>query len=306
MSRLVRESQRARVDRETLFAISKGRKPPIQIYWERLQASELGLPGPTENLPYMRKPELRAADGIDITYNSSEAALLRSGELGQHFDYRESFSNVLGKRVRDVQGGRLRGEVDQARFTTDEFGNPVEPFSELDERELITVSLEKMRARTVDETPPVGGRTPEQIDLNTREFVDRARTPGDPTRRSGSVETTVDPDPDRLTDNVRVIFKTDNGETIFLDPSGRPMVQLEDGRGYEVCHDIENFLARAARGANTALGKDSPPLIVAHGGIHWALCYHMVIENHPWKIGNCELVYFQPIGTEKWEASIIS
>jgi len=31
-----------------------------------------------------------------------------------------------------------------------------------------------------------------------------------------------------------------------------------------------------------------------------------MVENHPWKIGNCELVHFQSVTAEKWKATIIS
>ncbi len=83
------------------------------------------------------------------------------------------------------------------------------------------------------------------------------------------------------------------------------MVKLEEGHGYHVCDEVENFLTRAIRGLNAALEKGWPTLIVAHGGIHWALCYHMLIENHLWKIGNCELVHFRPVGDVEWEAEVI-
>lgn len=83
------------------------------------------------------------------------------------------------------------------------------------------------------------------------------------------------------------------------------MVRLEEGEGFHVCDDVENFLARAIRGLDSALEKKSPTLVVAHGGIHWALCYHLSIENHPWKIGNCELVHFQPVGDGDWKAEIM-
>jgi len=82
------------------------------------------------------------------------------------------------------------------------------------------------------------------------------------------------------------------------------MVRLEDGAGYQVCNEVEKFLGRALRGLETALQKNSPVLLVAHGGIHWALCYHMSIDNHPWKIGNCELVHFRPVGDTDWEAQV--
>ncbi len=83
------------------------------------------------------------------------------------------------------------------------------------------------------------------------------------------------------------------------------MVKLEEGSGYLLCPESQGFLARAMRGVQAALEPEGPPLIVAHGGIHWALCYHLKIENHPWRIGNCELVHFRPVGESGWEAEII-
>lgn len=84
----------------------------------------------------------------------------------------------------------------------------------------------------------------------------------------------------------------------------RNMVMLEEGSGYTPCTETEQFLYRAISGVNEALEHEGPLLIVAHGGIHWVLCYLLKIENHPWKIGNCQLVHFRPIGDEGWEASI--
>ena len=83
------------------------------------------------------------------------------------------------------------------------------------------------------------------------------------------------------------------------------MVGLEEANGYHVCQHVDDFLSRVAQGINSALKQDGPSLIVAHGGVHWAMCYHMMIENHPWKIGNCELIHFRPIGDIDWEAEIL-
>lgn len=80
------------------------------------------------------------------------------------------------------------------------------------------------------------------------------------------------------------------------------MVYLENKNGYEVCDEIDSYFARVMRGIETALQTNSPTLIVAHGGIHWALCYLLSIKNHPWKIGNCQLVHFRPVGDLDWEA----
>jgi 8-oxo-dGTP pyrophosphatase MutT (NUDIX family)/broad specificity phosphatase PhoE len=83
------------------------------------------------------------------------------------------------------------------------------------------------------------------------------------------------------------------------------MVLLEQGNGFFVCDKVERFFATALQGLESALKKTSTPLIVAHGGIHLALCYHLSIEKHSWKIGNCVPVHFQPVGELDWKAEII-
>ena len=83
------------------------------------------------------------------------------------------------------------------------------------------------------------------------------------------------------------------------------MVCLEKGKDYHVCEDVGDFLARSIEGINIALEHEGPTLIVAHGGIHWALCYTMMIEDHRWRLGNCELLQFNPVGDSEWEARIL-
>lgn len=84
------------------------------------------------------------------------------------------------------------------------------------------------------------------------------------------------------------------------------MVLLEEGKGFHVCDEVEGFLGRVVRGLDFVLQKEPNTLVVAHGGIHWALCYNLSIESHPWKIGNCQLVHFQPIGEQGWKAKVIT
>lgn len=77
------------------------------------------------------------------------------------------------------------------------------------------------------------------------------------------------------------------------------MLQFEKGRGYEVSESLENFFFRIASGANISLDRDGTVLIVAHAGVYWAMCYHMMIESHIWRIENGELVYFQAVDKGK-------
>ncbi len=62
------------------------------------------------------------------------------------------------------------------------------------------------------------------------------------------------------------------------------------------------FMDRVRSGINQALSLPGPHLIVSHGGVHWALCCMMGIEDHEWVTNNCIPIYFS-IGEEgKWIA----
>ena len=84
------------------------------------------------------------------------------------------------------------------------------------------------------------------------------------------------------------------------------MVELEKDHNLSTYPEVKAFLGRAYRGLHSALEKDQTTLLVSHGGIHFALCYYLSIENHPWRIGNCKLVHFYPVGQLGWKAEIIT
>lgn len=63
---------------------------------------------------------------------------------------------------------------------------------------------------------------------------------------------------------------------------------------------IQKFMQQVIVGINQALDKEEQILIVAHGGIHWALCCLMNVEND-WLIDNCVPVHFSYI-EDKWTA----
>jgi uncharacterized phosphatase len=66
------------------------------------------------------------------------------------------------------------------------------------------------------------------------------------------------------------------------------------------------FMERVKNGLNHALTLPSPSLIVAHGGVHWAICCLMGIDQHNWSINNCVPVHFS-FGTDgKWVAKVLS
>lgn len=83
------------------------------------------------------------------------------------------------------------------------------------------------------------------------------------------------------------------------------MVLLEENPNHPIDHTVQQFLLRTKMGIEAALENEGPTLIVAHGGVHWAICYHLMIQNHPWKIGNCQIVHFQPMKDMQWKAVIL-
>lgn len=64
--------------------------------------------------------------------------------------------------------------------------------------------------------------------------------------------------------------------------------------------DVMQFVERAREAVNQALREEGPVLIVAHGGIHFAICSLLKV-NHDWKIDNCIPVHFKL--NENWEWS---
>lgn len=65
---------------------------------------------------------------------------------------------------------------------------------------------------------------------------------------------------------------------------------------------VKSFIQRVQSGMNEALSLEGIPLIVAHGGIHWAICCLMEITNHDWLIDNCVPVHFSPDALGRWSA----
>ena len=54
---------------------------------------------------------------------------------------------------------------------------------------------------------------------------------------------------------------------------------------------VYDFMQQVRSGINQALAEPGPVLIVAHGGVHWAMCSFMNVE-HEWAIDNCVPVRF--------------
>ena len=66
--------------------------------------------------------------------------------------------------------------------------------------------------------------------------------------------------------------------------------------------EARSFMDRVRDGINEALTYQGPVLIIAHGGIHWALCCWMGIKKHKWAIDNCIPVHFIPQNDGTWVA----
>ncbi len=68
---------------------------------------------------------------------------------------------------------------------------------------------------------------------------------------------------------------------------------------------VNHFMNRVKNGINQALVHPGRPLIVAHGGIHWAICSLLGIKNHSWSFNNCVPVHFQLSPENQWVAKIL-
>lgn len=63
---------------------------------------------------------------------------------------------------------------------------------------------------------------------------------------------------------------------------------------------VRKFMRQVLKGINQALKQKGPVLIVAHGGVHWALCCFLGLECE-WVIDNCVPVHFA-VENGKWSA----
>ena len=65
---------------------------------------------------------------------------------------------------------------------------------------------------------------------------------------------------------------------------------------------VRHFMDRVRRGITQALSLPGLSLIVAHGGVHWAICCLIGIDDHEWAINNCIPVHFSIGDNGKWIA----
>lgn len=82
----------------------------------------------------------------------------------------------------------------------------------------------------------------------------------------------------------------------------REMVRRGMGSSIPDEGDLRLFFDRVLKGINHALSLPGPLLVVAHGGVHWALCCLMAVQDHAWALDNCGVVHFSVDSTEQWVA----
>lgn len=83
------------------------------------------------------------------------------------------------------------------------------------------------------------------------------------------------------------------------------MVALEHPNDDPVCRTLMGFMNQVFHGVNQAVKHPGPILIVAHGGVHWALCHQMEIYGHERDIDNCLPVHFYQSEQESWKARLL-
>lgn len=71
------------------------------------------------------------------------------------------------------------------------------------------------------------------------------------------------------------------------------------------CVLTKAFFDRALEGIREAISHGDRVLIVAHGGLHRALCHNFGIEGELTRLKNCEIAHFSPNG-EEWTVKKIS
>jgi uncharacterized phosphatase len=86
----------------------------------------------------------------------------------------------------------------------------------------------------------------------------------------------------------------------------KEMARLGMYASFPSAGEVHKFIQRVKNGLNRALSLPSPPLIVSHGGVHWATCCLMKITNHEWALENCGLVHFSLDEAGKWSAKKLS
>ncbi len=109
----------------------------------------------------------------------------------------------------------------------------------------------------------------------------------------------------RVRETVDVVMSDRSFNHCVIDNLGECSAQIWHEMVHTKIHGdpTEQFISRVKTGLNQARSMPGPVLIVAHGGVHWAICHLLGIEEHDWAIGNCVPVRFSLNDNGEWAAS---
>lgn len=82
------------------------------------------------------------------------------------------------------------------------------------------------------------------------------------------------------------------------------MVAMKEGQ--EAPAEVQNFFDQVQQGIREALSHGKSVLVIAHGGVHWALCYLLQVEDHNWFLENCGLVQFSLKRDGLWKGCLLN
>lgn len=81
---------------------------------------------------------------------------------------------------------------------------------------------------------------------------------------------------------------------------------MTESNGITVCQNVQHFMKRTIEGINRSLQYPGPVLIVAHGGVHWAMCHTMAVNEYEKKIDNCVPAHFYQTEDFQWQGRYLN
>ena len=76
------------------------------------------------------------------------------------------------------------------------------------------------------------------------------------------------------------------------------------GTAFPETENYADFIVRASKGLSKALDFPGPILIVAHGGVYWAL--EQLVQSGKKEIPNCIPVFYEPLPNGKWKCNLMA
>lgn len=114
----------------------------------------------------------------------------------------------------------------------------------------------------------------------------------------------------RARETQQIITKNLQAEHYSMDHFGectaqiwRELLNLRNSSLPPVDQNTRQFIERVQEGLKEALALPGPILIIAHGGVHWSICYLMGIQDYNWSIGNCGVAHFSVNERNRWVAT---